>query len=156
MWCRQRRKTVSQHPQWTEEEHEKEMEELSFKPSAVSKPRLHLCDNKCREEGFKYYQLVATVTEGGKDRTINLSKQCFNERRLKHGERAVTVSGGGRWSSRRPSEAKWHHLGSIWRGISTCAQCDNVSPSWTRSVLADAEKERRNGTDCGRQQETPS
>ena len=43
------------------------MEELSFIPSAVSEPRwaLHVCDIECREEGFKFYQLAAIVTEEG-------------------------------------------------------------------------------------------
>ena len=54
---------------------------------------LALCDNTCRKEGFKFYQLVAVVTEeGGKARTINLCKQCYTERRLKRGERPVTTS----------------------------------------------------------------
>ena len=60
---------------------------------------LALCDNKCRKERFKFYQLVAIVTEeGGKACTINLCKQCYSERRLKEGERPVTglkVEGNG-------------------------------------------------------------
>ena len=73
------------------------MEELSFIPSAVGEPRsaLHMCDNKCREEGFKFYQLAAIVTEeGGAAHTINLCKQCYNVVRLKRCERKVTAS---RW-----------------------------------------------------------
>ena len=70
------------------------MEELSFIPSAVIDPRraLHICDNKCEVEGFKFYQLVAIVTNGGKARTINLCKQCYSVERLKQGERRVTAS----------------------------------------------------------------
>ena len=81
-------------PQWIEEENEEEMKELSFIPSAVSEPRcaLHMCDYKCRKEGFKFYQLPATVTEGGKAHTINLFKQCYKVRRMKQGERRVTAS----------------------------------------------------------------
>ena len=52
-------------PWWIEEENDEEMEELSFIPSAVSE-KLHICDDKSREEGFKFYQLVATVTEEDK------------------------------------------------------------------------------------------
>ena len=37
--------------------------ELSFISSAVSELRwaLHMCDNKCRKEGFKCHQLAAIV-----------------------------------------------------------------------------------------------
>ena len=44
-----------------EELGQEEIEELSFVPGAVSEPRwvLHMCDNKCREEGFKFFQLAA-------------------------------------------------------------------------------------------------
>ena len=80
------------------------MEEPSF-PSAGSGPRwaLHMCDNKCREEGY-IYQLVATVTEGGKAGAINLCRQCYNARRLQQGERRRPRS-GGKWLSRRLFEA---------------------------------------------------
>ena len=76
------------------EENEEEMEELSFIPCAVSEPRwaVHMCDNKCREEGFKFNQIAAIVTEeGGAVRTINLCKQCYDVRRLNKGEREVTT-----------------------------------------------------------------
>ena len=62
-------------------EDEEEMEELSFVPSAVSEPRwaLHICDNKCREKGFTFFQVAAVVSqEGGAAHTINLCKQCYN------------------------------------------------------------------------------
>ena len=68
------------------------MEELSFVPSAVSEPRwaLHMCDNKCSIEGFKFYQLAVIVTEeGGASRSINLCKPCYIVMRLKGGEREV-------------------------------------------------------------------
>ena len=76
-------------------EDEEEMEELSFVPSAVSEPRwsLHVCDNKCREKGFTFFQVAAVVSqEGGAAHTINLCKQCYNERRLKQDEEEVTAS----------------------------------------------------------------
>ena len=46
---------------------QEEIEELSFVPSAVSEPQwgLHTCDNRCREEGFKFFQSAVIVTEGG-------------------------------------------------------------------------------------------
>ena len=64
-------------------------EGLGFLPSAVSEPQcaLYTCDNKCREESFKFFQLVAVVTEeGGAAHTIDMCKQCYNEGRLKQGE----------------------------------------------------------------------
>ena len=82
-----------------------EIEELSFVPSAVSEPRwvLHMCDNKCNHEGFRFYQLAAVVTEGGgAAHTINLCKQCYIERRQKQGEQPVTAA---RWREREMMEA---------------------------------------------------
>ena len=73
-------------PQGLEGIDDEEMEELSFIPSAVSEPRLalHICDNKCNKEGFKFYQLAAIVVdEGGAAHTINQCKQCFHEVRMK-------------------------------------------------------------------------
>ena len=69
-----------------------EIEELRFVPSALSEAQWasHMCDNKCREEGFKFFQLAATATEqGGAAHTINLCKQCYHERRLKQSEQPV-------------------------------------------------------------------
>ena len=73
---------------WFMEENEEETEELSFIRSAVSEPRwtLHMCDNKCRQEGFKFCLLVAIVTEeGGKACTINLCMQCYSEKAAETG-----------------------------------------------------------------------
>ena len=51
---------------------------------------LHLCDKKCREESIKLFQVAAIVTEEGRTaHTIDLCKECFNERRLKQGEQPV-------------------------------------------------------------------
>ena len=49
---RRKLETVSQHPEWVEEENEDEMEEPSFVSSAVSEPRwaLHMCDGECGEK----------------------------------------------------------------------------------------------------------
>ena len=80
--------------QTMETEDEEEMEELSFVPSAVSEPRwsLQRCDNKCREKGFTFFQVAAVVSqEGGAAHTINLCKQCYNERRLKQDEEEVAA-----------------------------------------------------------------
>ena len=136
----------------------KRWRKLSFIPSAVSEPRwtLHMCDNKCRQEGFKFYLLVAIVTqEGGKARTINLCKQCYSERRLKQGELPVTAS-------------KWKEMveqklfgGRVWRafGMEQFARKMwerlTLKKAWVRSVVAEADKERQNGTDGDGQHEPP-
>ena len=71
-----------------------EVEEIGFVPSAVSEPlwALHLCDNECCEQGFKYFQLAALSEEGGAVRNINLCKQCYNERRVQQGEQPVKAA----------------------------------------------------------------
>ena len=76
VWSRRKRKTMS-HNSWIKKENEEDMEELSLIPSALNEPRwtLHICDNKCRKEDFKFYQLVTVVTEeGGPTHTKNLCK----------------------------------------------------------------------------------
>ena len=63
---------------------QEEIEEIGFVPSAVSEPlwALHLCDNQCREQGFKFHQIAGIVTEeAGAVHTIKLCKYCYNERR---------------------------------------------------------------------------
>ena len=99
------------------------MEELSFVPSAVSEPRwaLHMCNDKCNKEGFWFYQLTAIVTEGGGGnvRTINLCKQCYNDRRLKEGERAVAASSWREIVEQRAFPRK--AVGGLWYGA-TCAK----------------------------------
>ena len=64
-------------------EQELEAEEVSSVPSAVSEPRwdLHMCDNKCRAKRLKFFEIAASVSEGGAAHT-----KCHNERRLKQGE----------------------------------------------------------------------
>ena len=54
------------------------MEELRFVPSAFSEPRwaLHMCDDKCGEEGFTFFRAAAVVSEeGGAANTLNLCKK---------------------------------------------------------------------------------
>ena len=48
-----------------EELGQEEIEELSVVPSAVSEPQwaLHVCDNRCREERFKFFQSAAGVSQ---------------------------------------------------------------------------------------------
>ena len=38
-------------------------------------------------------------------------------------------------------------MGSIWHGTSRAWERFNIKKAWARSVLADAESERQNGTD---------
>ena len=65
-----------------EEESEEEMEERSFIPSAVSEPRwaLHMCDNMCTGEGFKFFELAAIVQEKRRcssyDQLVQAVLQC--------------------------------------------------------------------------------
>ena len=132
-------------PQGFEEKDEEEMEELSFVPSAVSEPRwaLHICDNKCNKEGYKFHQLAAVVTEegGGKAHTIILCKQCFWERRLKQGEQAATAA---RWREIVEQKA---FRGKLWVAFGMAQHVRRMwghftfKKAWTRSVLSDADKE---------------
>ena len=76
------------------EEDERDMEELSFVPSAVSEPRwaLHMCDHKCKAQGFKFFEIAANVSAEGAAHTVNLCMKCNTERRVKHGEEEVASS----------------------------------------------------------------
>ena len=66
-----------------EAEDEKNTEEMSFVPSAVSEPRwaLRMCDKKCGAKGFKFFA-IAAVSEGGAAHTINFCRNCCDERRV--------------------------------------------------------------------------
>ena len=121
------------------------MEELRFIPSAVSEPRLalHMCDNKCNKEGFKFYQFAAALVEdGGASHTINLCKSCYSEMRMKRGERKVTAA---RWREMIEQKAfrgeLWltfgmeHLVRRMWEHLT-------IKKSVARSVLVDVEKER--------------
>ena len=82
-----------------EAEDEKNMEGLSFVPSAVSEPRwaLQKCDNKCRAQCFKLLEVAAIVShEGVAAHTMNLCKKCCNGERAKQGETEVAGSSGRR------------------------------------------------------------
>ena len=81
---------------------------------------------KCREESFKFFQLVAIGTEGGgAAHTINLCKQCCNERRLKQGEQPVKAA---RWREMMEQTA---FRGKLWKACvlenSTCTTSHTTS-----------------------------
>ena len=112
-----------------EAEDEKDMEELSFVPSAVREPRwtLHMCDSQCGEEGFEFFETAAFATE----HAINLCKQCYNVRRVKEGEEEVT---GSKWRALVEQEAfrgkLWatfgmeHHQKCVDQiGLGRCSKC---------------------------------
>ena len=90
---------------------QEEVEEIGFVQSALSEPlwALLLCDNKCSEQGFKYFQLVAAVLEEGAVRTINLCKQCYNERRDQQGEQPAKA---GQWREMMEQKA---YRGKLWK-----------------------------------------
>ena len=119
---------VSAHPltscmeQKMEAEDEKDMEELSFVPSAVREPRwtLHMCDCQCGEEGFEFFETAAIATE----HAINLCKQCYNIRRVKEGEEEVT---GSKWRALVEQEA---FRGKLWAAFGMEQfVCENVGTS---------------------------
>ena len=54
----------------------------------------HMCDKKCNEEGFRFYDIAAVVTEDdGKPHTINLCRDCYNLRLAERTESIVTSAG---------------------------------------------------------------
>ena len=82
-----------------EAEDDKNLEELGFVPSAVSEPRwaLHICDKKCRATSFKFFGIVAVVTEKGRAaHTTNLYRNCYSERRAQSRGKRCEVEGAGR------------------------------------------------------------
>ena len=90
---------------------------------------LHICDNKCREESFRFFQLVAIVTEAGRAaHTLNLCKQCWNERWQKQGEQPVKAA---RCRELMEQQAFRGILRvAFWRGaINIHGECGSTSPS---------------------------
>ena len=103
---------------------EEEMKELC----AVSEPRRarHMCDNKCGEEDFKPFPIVATVTEGGRAaRTIYLCKNVLECVAAGAGRtRSVSIEVERVGGAKRPfEESCGQHL--AWSN--SCAQPDR---SW--------------------------
>ena len=128
---------------------QEEVEEIGFVPSAVSEPAwaLHLCDKKCSNPGFKYFQLVAVVSEeNGAVRTNNLCQQCYNERRVQQGEQPVEAA---QWKEMVELKA---YRGKLWKvfGMEQFVrgvwEHFTVRRTWAKAVLADAEKEKQEDT----------
>ena len=67
---------MSHFDQKMEAEDEKNMEELSFVPNAVSDPCTCLTS---RAKGFKFFEIAVIVSEeGGAAHTIDLCRNCHN------------------------------------------------------------------------------
>ena len=50
-----------------------------------------MCDKKCDEEGFKFYDIAPILVEDdGKPHTINLCRNCYDHRLTESGETKVT------------------------------------------------------------------
>ena len=99
---------TSHGEQKMEAENVEDMEELSF---AASEPRwaVYMCDNKCRDKDFKFFEIAAFVSEeGDAARTTNLCKQCFNERRAGGSFKVEGADGAEGFS--------WEVMGSFWFG----------------------------------------
>ena len=65
--------------------------ELGFVPCAVGEPlrgpAKHMCDDKCNEQGVKFYELTAIVTEeGGMPQAINLCRDFYDYRMMEQRE----------------------------------------------------------------------
>ena len=72
---------------------EKEEEERTFVPSAVSVPLkpLFRCGRQCSEKTFSYWQLASVVVnEGDEACTTNLCQLCFNQHLEAKGEEQRT------------------------------------------------------------------
>ena len=126
VWNRKKRKTTLWSGVVTGSQ--EEVEEIGFVPSAVSEPlwALHVCDNECREQGFKYFQLAAIVSEGGGAvHTINLCKQCCNGRRVQQGEQPVKAAP---WWNNGRKERIVASCGRYLVWNSLCAECGSISP----------------------------
>ena len=68
------------------------LKELGFVPSAVGEPLRvkHMCDKKCNDMCFKFYDLAAIVTEEvDTPHTTNFGRDCYHCRlaRAKRDER---------------------------------------------------------------------
>ena len=82
---------------------------------AVGEPRwaLRMCDHQGRSKGLKLFEVVAIVTEGAAH-TINLCRNCYNERRAKQGEAEVN---GVCWKALVEQKSSCgKEMGSVWCG----------------------------------------
>ena len=97
-----------------------------------------MCDNKCGEKGFKFYQISAIVTEEGGAHTIILCKTCYNVRWLERGEQQATAS---TWRELVVQKAfRGKTVGSTWHGATRAQNVGmfhHQKKAGARSVLAD-------------------
>ena len=128
--------------------------------SASRAGSLHMCDTMCRKEGFKFYQLVGHCERRGRESSYDQLVQAVlqwlaAETRLSDERRA------SKWREMVVQKAfreagVWAAFGmeqfvheKLWESFT------QKKKAWARSVLAEVEKERQNGTDGDWQQETP-
>ena len=67
---------------------------MGFVPSALGEPRgpIDWCDNRCSEKATRYWQIASMVIEeGGEAHTINLSRQCYNEKLAQQGRQPLKL-----------------------------------------------------------------
>ena len=128
---------------------------MDFVPSAVSDPRwaLHMCDKKCRETGFKFYELAAIVVEeGDTPHTINLRRKCYEKARLEQGETQVN---GAQWKELIKQKTS---RGKLWAAFGvdfSFEKCGNVSQSRERGPERRWMQQGQSRTDGSWQQESP-
>ena len=92
---------------------EKNMEELRFVPGAVSEPRwaLQMYEHKCRDKGFKFFDIATVVSEGGAVHTTNSCKTRYTERWLEEDEAEVN---GAKWRASIEQETS---RGKLWEAF---------------------------------------
>ena len=146
-------KKVNGKALWDERE---EAEEISFVPRALSIPRgpMFWCDNRCSNKALRFLQFASGVVE--ESYTVNLCQQCYNER-LTAQDQAPLKS----WQWKAVVEKKahrsrlWKMLGKdqVFQGM---WECFSLERRKRKKFLWDAEKEKQEGIQVQRQQESPA
>ena len=143
MWNQKKRKTMSKKGLLMKNSVRKKQ-----RRSALSEPQgtTHWCDNRCTEKALRYMQIASMVTEeGGEARTINLCKQCYNERLVQQGKQPLNSK---EWKEVLEKKA---HPSRLWKVFGSeqflCRMLEYFTP---RKIPADAaqEKTRRKANRC--------
>ena len=114
-----------------------------------------MCDKKCREKVFKFYELAAIMTEEeGTTHMINLCRNCYEKMRLEQGEAKVD---GVEWKEMIKQKASRGNLLAAF-GVDDFLRKKwewfTVKKAWARTVLEEAARVTQLGIDGSWQNES--
>ena len=118
---------------------------------------MNFIDNRCSDKAVRCWQFASVVVEeGGEVHTVNLCQQCCNKQMVQQGKPRPNA-----WQWKAVVEKKAHR-GRMWKMMGNeqftkgmCEYC-TLQRAEAKKILEDAARERQEGIQGQRQQESPS